>query len=106
MGVAVPADDMPDNIVPADDMPDEPGESNPRAELVNRMAAQPKIGDSVVNQVHAMGSGLYHSVVGGYKGLGTLIATRDPNKAADVVNEETAKTYQAPDSAVKSAMES
>src|SRR5208282_2740616 len=32
--------------------------------------------------------------------------TRDWGKAADVVNQETAKTYQAPDSGLKSAMQS
>ncbi len=107
MSDLVPADDLPDNIVPNDDLPDElQTKANPHADLVNKMASQPKIGDSVVNQIHEMGSGLYHGVVGGYKGLGTLISTRDPDKAADVVNEETAKTYQAPDSAVKTVMES
>jgi hypothetical protein len=54
------------------------------------------IGDELVNNLHAAGSGLYHSVVGGYKGLGTLALTRDPAAAAATVNAEQAKTYQAP----------
>jgi hypothetical protein len=57
---------------------------------------KPAIGDKVEQQLHAMGSGLYHSVVGGYKGLGTLAMTRDPNAAADAVNAETGKIYQPP----------
>ncbi len=94
MGTAVPADDMPSTIVPSDDMPE--AASSPRAELVNRMAAQPKIGDALVDPIHAAASGLYHGVVGGYKGLATLVADRDPDAAARAVNEETAKTYVAP----------
>jgi hypothetical protein len=58
--------------------------------------SRPAIGDSLERQVHEMASGAYHSALGGYKGLGTLIWTRDPDQAADVVNKETAKAYQAP----------
>lgn len=54
---------------------------------------RPAVGDVLVNQIHGVASGLYHSVVGGYKGLGTLLATRDPAKAADAVDAETAKAY-------------
>jgi len=47
--------------------------------------------------LHEMASSAYHSIVGGYQGLGTLIATRDPDLAAKTVDEETAKTYRAPE---------
>jgi hypothetical protein len=106
MGERVPDSDLPDNIVPDSDLPDELRSTTPTQDFVADATSKPAIGDSVGNQVHAMASGLYHNVVGGYKGLGTLIATRDPNKAADTVNAETAKTYQAPDSGVKTVMES
>lgn len=43
---------------------------------------------------HGAASGFYHSVVGGYKGLVTLAATRDPDQAADAVSAETGKTYR------------
>jgi hypothetical protein len=56
--------------------------------------SKPAIGDDVVNQLHAAGSGILHSVVGGYKGLAKLATTRDPSAAADAVNEETAKSYK------------
>jgi hypothetical protein len=55
---------------------------------------KPAIGDDLVNQIHAAGSGLYHGVVGGYKGLAKLVTSRDPGAAADVVNDETAKAYK------------
>lgn len=54
------------------------------------------VGDVFEQGLHAMGSGMYHGIVGGYKGLGTLLTTRDPSKASDVVNAENAKAYQAP----------
>jgi hypothetical protein len=50
----------------------------------------------LVDQFHAMGSGLYHSVVGGYKGLAALATSGDASNAADAVNAETDKTYHAP----------
>jgi hypothetical protein len=56
--------------------------------------SKPAIGDDLVNQIHAAGSGILHSVVGGYKGLAKLATTRDPSAAADAVNEETAKSYK------------
>jgi hypothetical protein len=93
MGDAVPDDDLPtSNAVPADDLPGAP-DPNPRADLVNSMASQPKIGDSIVRPIQAAASSMYHGVIGGYKGLAKLIGTRDPDAAADVVNNETSKAY-------------
>ena len=59
------------------------------------------IGDELTNQLHALASGAYHSVVGGYKGLYTLGMTHGTtdqrvNAATKAVADETAKTYQAP----------
>src|SRR6266403_789900 len=53
-------------------------------------------GDPIEQGLHEMGSGLYHNIVGGYKGLYTLAATRDASKAAQAVTEETSKAYQQP----------
>jgi hypothetical protein len=91
---------------PADtEKPFDQFDSHPSEEKLASM--QPKdgaIGDSIGNQLHEMGSGLYHGVVGGYKGIGALVTGKGVDSAADAVNDETAKTYQAPDSALKSAM--
>lgn len=57
---------------------------------------RPAIGDELENELHSLGSGLYHNVAGGFKGLYSLATTRDPDKAADVVNAETAKIYSPP----------
>jgi hypothetical protein len=57
----------------------------------------PTIGDEPVNALHETASGLYHSVVGGYKGLATLATSGgDADKAAQAVRDEQAKTYRAP----------
>lgn len=58
----------------------------------------PALGDSLGQQLHAAGSSLYHGVVGGYKGIGTLVGGGDMADAAEAVNAETAKTYAAPPS--------
>lgn len=51
-----------------------------------------ELGDAIEEGV----SGTYHGIVGGYKGIYTALTTRDADKAAAAVNEETAKSYQAP----------
>ncbi len=81
---------------------DEPTDSQ---KVVNA-ASSSKIGDSVVDMAHQMGSGLYHGAVAGYKGLYDLAKTHDVDTAADTVNDELSKTYQAPDSLIKRALES
>lgn len=96
MGQAVPADDMPDNIVPADDMPDDV--SNPREAIVNEMAAKHKIGDSIIDPIHGAVSGMGHAILGGVKGLTKLVTSRDPDAAADTVNDELAQAYVPPKS--------
>ena len=58
----------------------------------NRVTFGHELGDAIEEGA----SGLYHSIVGGYKGLYTAATTRDAEKAAAAVNEETAKSYQAP----------
>ena len=96
MGDLVPADDLPDHIVPNDDLPDELQTApNPRADLVNKMESQPKTGDLLVDPIHAAASGLYHSIVGGYKGLATL--PQGVDAATQAVREEQAKTYRPSD---------
>ena len=58
--------------------------------------------NNAADQAHEAASGAYHSIVGGYKGIGAMVRDRftgqgDPlNDAADSVNAETAKTYHAP----------
>jgi hypothetical protein len=72
-------------------------------------ALKPKngaIGDSLGNEAHAMASGMYHGAVGGYRGIGKLITGQGVDAAADAVNDETSRAYQAPDSVVKSMIES
>ena len=49
---------------------------------------------NLVNQLHQFGSGTYHSIVGGYKGLAALPS--GPDAAAQAVQDEQAKTYIAP----------
>ena len=51
----------------------------------------------LVNNVHAIGSGLYHNVVGGYKGIADIATGKGWDTAADDVNDEVTKTYHAPD---------
>jgi hypothetical protein len=68
--------------------------------------SRPAIGDSLVDQLHQMASGAYHSAIGGYKGLGTLALTRDPGAAAAAVDAETGKAYQAPQSGLGTALAS
>lgn len=67
---------------------------------------RPAIGDSVEQVLHEMASGAYHSVVGGYKGLAQLAATRNADEAADTVSAEQAKAYRAPDSGLSEAAHS
>jgi len=62
--------------------------------------------DALTQNLHAMASGMYHGAVGGFKGLGYLLAAKGNDAATDAVNEETAKAYQAPDSATKRVIES
>ena len=57
---------------------------------------RPTIGQTFGDSAEELASGLYHSIVGGYKGLYTAATTLDPDKAAAAVNAETAKSYQAP----------
>jgi hypothetical protein len=81
--------------------------TNPRHVMLDDLDInKPRATDPVRDNLHAMASGAYHNFIGGYKGINTLIATRDPNRAADAVNEETGKTYQAPESGLKSVLES
>lgn len=58
--------------------------------------SRPAIGDTLEQGIHSLGSGLYHGVVGGYKGLHKLATTRDINAAADAVDEETSQSYSPP----------
>ena len=53
-------------------------------------------GDEFVNQLGAAASGAYHTALGGFKGIGTLIGTRDVSKATQAIEDEEAKAYQAP----------
>jgi len=53
-------------------------------------------GDEFVNQLGAAASGAYHTMVGGFKGIGTLAVTRDVSKATQAIEDEEAKAYQAP----------
>lgn len=57
----------------------------------------PFISKGVDDQLHALGSGMLHGVVGGYKGLYTLATTRDPDKAAQDVENEQAKAFKPPE---------
>jgi hypothetical protein len=79
-----------------------------RAAVANKptspYADRPVISDAVDNQLHELGSGMLHGVVGGYKGLVTLATSRDPDKAAAAVEAETAKAYHAPVSPYVSTM--
>jgi hypothetical protein len=47
-------------------------------------------------QVGGAANSLYHSLVGGYKGLYTLATTGSSDKAADAVNAEQGKSYKPP----------
>jgi len=96
MGTPVPDNDLPEsNVVPDEDLPGAE-EQDPRAALVDKWASKPKIGDDLVNQIHAAGSGIYHGIAGGYQGLAKLLTSRDPAKAAEAVTDEISQTYTAP----------
>lgn len=56
--------------------------------------------------LHQVASSLGHSIVGGYKGLTTRLTGGSADEAADAVNAELAKTYQAPQGIAKTVMES
>lgn len=58
--------------------------------------SRPAFGDNLEQGLHEIASGGYHSVVGGLKGLGTLIGTRNPDAAAQAVTDEQAKAYHGP----------
>lgn len=85
---------------------DDESSSNPSADLVNDATSKPAIGDTLADTAHEVGSSLYHSVVGGYKGLADLAWNKDPGEAADVINKEMSKTYISPNSTLKSVIQS
>ena len=80
--------------------------TNSSADFVDSIPQKSSVFNDIANQAHAMGSGLYHQAVGGYKGLAKLATTRDIDAATNAVEDETDKSYRAPDSMVKSVLES
>ena len=78
--------------------------SNPSADFISKVqqerGGKPAIGDAAVNyvgdQLHAMGSGLYHTAIGAYEGMKALHNTHNYQAAAKAVGDEQAKAYQAP----------
>ena len=83
MGVAVPADDMPDNIVPADDMPEDTTPKSKSARLVDETPENP-----LSAAIHQAASGAGHTILGGYKGLGNLLAGHGLDAASQAVTDE------------------
>lgn len=60
--------------------------------------------NGVLPQIFQLGSGAYHSIVGGYKGLFSLATGEGLNKAANAVENETSKSYIAPPSDLSSKL--
>lgn len=91
--VAAPADEL-DAAFP----PPEPSKASTAKEKdknpydPNRKTFGQPFGDAA----EEFASGIYHNVIGGYKGLYTAATTHDLGKAADAVRAETSQAYQAP----------
>jgi hypothetical protein len=91
---AAPADELDAAFPPADVRPiaatSKDKDKNPYDP--NRKTFGQPFGDAA----EEFASGIYHNVVGGYKGLYTAATTHDLGKAADAVRAETSQAYQAP----------